>query len=50
MKKIDKKRQYFVKEIKQNELVSKKQKKVCKTLNCSKNLLILLENVMPFIE
>ena len=29
LKKIDEKRNYFIEEIKQNELVSKKHKKIC---------------------
>ena len=38
---IDKIRNYFTEEIKQNELISKKHKKICKILNCTKNLVIL---------
>ena len=32
---------YFLEEIKQNELVSRKHKKVCKTLNYTEHVLIL---------
>ena len=40
-KERDEKRNYFVEEIKQNELISKKQKKVCKTSNYIGHFLIL---------
>ena len=33
LKNIDEKRNYFLEEIKRNELMSKKHKNVCKTLN-----------------
>ena len=33
MKNIDETRNYFIKEINQNELISKNHKKVCKVLN-----------------
>ena len=42
---IDKIRNYFTEEIKQNELISKKHKKICKILNCMKNLVILSSTV-----
>ena len=38
---IDKTRNYFIKEIKQNELISKKHKKICKILKYTEYLLIL---------
>ena len=41
MKKIDETRNYFIEEINQNELISKKHKNVCKTLNYVEQLLIL---------
>ena len=40
-KNIDETRNYFVKEIKQNELMRKKYKKVCTTLNYIEHFLIL---------
>ena len=40
-KNIDKTRNYFVEEIKQNELMNKKHKKICTTLNYIKHFLIL---------
>ena len=33
LKEIDERRNYFKEEIKQNELISKKHRKICKTLN-----------------
>ena len=44
-KEIDKARNYFNGEIKQNELISKKRKMFCKILNYSENLLILASTV-----
>ena len=41
LKNIDETRNYFLQEIKQNELMSKKHKKVCKTINYIENVLIL---------
>ena len=41
LKNIHETRIYFVKEIRQNELMSKKHKKVCKTLNYIEHFLIL---------
>ena len=41
LKEIEKIRNYFIQEIKQNELISKKHKKVCKILNYTQHLLIL---------
>ena len=41
LKTIDKTRHYFIEEMNQNELKSKKQKKVCATFNYIENLLIL---------
>ena len=40
-KKIDEARKYFLEEIKHNELISKKHKMACKTLNHVEHLLIL---------
>ena len=44
-KEIDKARNYFNGEIKQNELISKKHKIFCKISNYSENLLILASTV-----
>ena len=41
LKEVDKARNYFIEEIKKNELISKKHKKVCKILDYTDNLLIL---------
>ena len=41
LKNIDETRNYFLEEIKQNELMSKKHKKVCTTLNYIEQFLIL---------
>ena len=40
LKIIDKTRNYFLEEIKKNELMSKKHKKVCKSLNYIEQFLI----------
>ena len=40
-KNIDKTKNYFVEEIKENKFLSKKNKKVCRTLNYIEHLLIL---------
>ena len=39
LKHIDETRNYFLEEIKQNELMSRNHKKVCTPLNCIENLL-----------
>ena len=41
LKNIDETRNYFIKEISQNELMSKKQKRFCATLNYTEHFLIL---------
>ena len=50
MKDIDKTRNYFVKEINQNELTSKKHNKVCRVLNYIEYLLILISTVTGFFS
>ena len=45
LKNIDKTRNYCVEEIQQNELMSKKKKKVCTTLNYIEHFLILVSAV-----
>ena len=45
LKTIDETRNYFLEEIKQNELMSKKHKKVCTTLNYIEHFLTLASTV-----
>ena len=45
LKNIDKARSYSLEEIKQYELISKKQKKVCTTLNYIEDFLILASTI-----
>ena len=45
MEKIEKIRNYLIKEINQNELMSKKHKKVYRVLNYIEHLLILISTV-----
>ena len=45
LKNVDETRNYFIKEINQNELMSKKHKKVCRVLNYIEYLLILVSTV-----
>ena len=49
-KNIDKTRNYFLEEIKQNELMSRKHKKVCTTLNYTEHFLILVSTVTRCIS
>ena len=49
LKKIDETRNYFLEEIKQNKLMSKKQKTVCTTLNCIEHFLILISTIAALI-
>ena len=42
LKDIDETRNFLTKEINRNELIRKKQKKVCRVLNCIEHLLILV--------
>ena len=44
-KKIDETRNYILEEIQHNELISKKHKKTCTTLNYVEHLLILISMV-----
>ena len=50
LKKINETRNYFLEEIEQNELMNKKQKKVCKTLNYLEQFLILASAVIGCIS
>ena len=43
LKNIDETRNYFIEEIKQNEMMSKKHKKVCVSLNYTEHLFWLLQ-------
>ena len=45
LKNIDETRNYYLEEIKQNELMSKKYKKVCTTLNYLEHFLILASTI-----
>ena len=45
LKNIDKTRNYFLEEIEQNELMSKKHIKVCATLNYIEHFLILVSAI-----
>ena len=50
LKNVDHTRNYFFEEKKQNELMSKKHKKVCTTLNCIEHFLILASAVTGCIS
>ena len=50
LKNIVETRNYFIEEIKQNELMSKKQKKVCTTLNYIEDFLILASAITRCIS
>ena len=48
MKNIDETRNYFLEKLEQNELMSKKHKKVCVTLNYIEHFLILASTVIGY--
>ena len=50
LKNIDETKNYFFEEIKQNELMSRKHKKICITLNCIKHFLILASTITGCIS
>ena len=50
LKKIDETRNYFHEEIKQNELMSRRHKKVCATLNYTEHFLILASTITGCIS
>ena len=50
LKNIDETRNYFFEEIEQNELMSKKHKKVCTTLNYIEHFLILTSRITGCIS
>ena len=50
LKNINETRNYFLEEIKQNDLTSKKHKKVCTTLNYIEHFLVLTSTITRFIS
>ena len=46
---MDEIKEYFIKEINQNELMSRKHKRICKTLNYIEHPLILACTVTRFV-
>ena len=50
MENIEETRNYFIKEIDQNELISKKYKKICKILNYIEHFLVLASAVSGCIS
>ena len=50
LKNIDKTKKYFIQERKQNELISKRHKKVCKILNYTEHLLIFISTVIGCVS
>ena len=50
LKEIDKARDYFIEEIKENELTSKKHKKVCDILNYIEHSLILAFTLIGWVS
>ena len=50
LKNIDETRNYFLEEIKQNELMTKNHKKVCTTLNHIEHFLILVSTITGCIS
>ena len=50
LKNIDETKNYFIEEIEQNELMCKKHKKVCTTLNYIEHFLILVSAVTGCIS
>ena len=50
MKNTDEKRKYFLEEIKQNELMSKRHKKACTTLNYIEHFFVLASTITGCIS
>ena len=50
LKNIDERRNYFLEEIKENELMSKKHEKLCATLNYIENFLIVVSTITGCIS
>ena len=46
LKNIDETRNYLIEEINQNELLNKKNKKVCRVLNYIEHLLVLISKLL----
>ena len=49
LKNIDETRNYFLKEIEQNELMNKKHKKVCTALNYIEHFFVLASTITGYI-
>ena len=50
LKNIDEERNYLIKEINQNELMSRKHKKICTTLNYFENFIILASTIIECVS
>ena len=50
LKNIDKTRNYFLEEIEQNELMSRKHKQICTTLNYIEHFLVLASAITGYIS
>ena len=50
LKNIDETRNYFLEEIEQNELMSRKHRKVCKTLNYIEHFLVLASAILDVFK
>ena len=50
LKNIEKTRNYFLEEIEQNELINRKHKKVCTTLNYTEYFLTLTSTISGYIS
>ena len=50
LKNLDETRNYFLEKLKQNELISRKHKKFCTTLNCIEHFLILASEITGSIS
>ena len=50
LKDIDETKTYLIKEINWNELISKKHKKICTTLNCIEHFLILGSQILDVFQ
>ena len=49
-KKIDETRNYLIKEINQNDLMSKKHKKFCGVFNCIEHSLIVISTITGYVS
>ena len=50
LKAVDEKRNYFIEEIKRNEIISKKHKNVCKILSYTEHLLFLASAISECVS